>query len=74
MRLSEAQITHFRNLGYLILSQPILPQRLLQPLRDRCEGLFKGQFETGVYPDEWHWREGISMPQATREIVNAWKS
>ncbi|CAJ1440319.1 unnamed protein product [Effrenium voratum] len=27
-----------------------------------------------VYPDEWHWREGISKPDKFREIVNAWKS
>jgi phytanoyl-CoA hydroxylase len=26
------------------------------------------------YPDEWHWREGISLPLAFREIVNGWKS
>ncbi|CAE7695967.1 unnamed protein product [Symbiodinium sp. CCMP2592] len=27
-----------------------------------------------IYPDEWHWREGISKPDKFREIVNAWKS
>ena len=26
----------------------------------------------GIYPDEWHWREGISKPEKFREIVNAW--
>lgn len=36
--------------------------------------LFRGNFETKVYPDEWHWREGISRPEATREICNSWKS
>ena len=36
--------------------------------------LFRGEFETGIYPDEWHWREGISKPNAAREICNAWKS
>ena len=38
------------------------------------ERLFKGEFDTEIYPDEWHWREGISKPDAFREIVNAWKS
>ena len=37
------------------------------------DGLFKGKFQTGCYPDEWHWREGISYPHITREIVNGWK-
>lgn len=36
--------------------------------------LFRGEFDTGIYPDEWHWREGISLPNATREMCNSWKS
>lgn len=36
--------------------------------------LFAGTFPTGVYPDEWHWRAGISLPSAVREIVNGWKA
>lgn len=43
-------------------------------VRATFEGLFRGDFDTGIYPDEWHWREGISKPDAVREIVNAWKS
>jgi len=26
-----------------------------------------------VYPDEWHYRPGYSLPTTTREIVNGWK-
>ena len=43
-------------------------------LHERFDRLFRGDFDTGTYPDEWHWREGVSLPDATREIVNAWKS
>ena len=43
-------------------------------VRARFDDLFAGRFSTGIYPDEWHWREGLSLPDATREIVNAWKS
>lgn len=43
-------------------------------LQSRCEQLFTGKFPTGVYPDEWHWREGMSFPKQTKEICNAWKS
>jgi hypothetical protein len=42
-------------------------------IKDRMNRLFRGQFETGVYPDEWHWRAGISKPNVTREICNSWK-
>ena len=38
------------------------------------DALFAGKFPTGVFPDEWHWREGISLPTAVREIVNGWKT
>ena len=31
-----------------------------------------GSNSLGIYPDEWHWREGISKPEKFREIVNAW--
>ena len=36
--------------------------------------LFAGRFPTGIFPDEWHWRENVSLPSAPREIVNGWKS
>jgi ectoine hydroxylase-related dioxygenase (phytanoyl-CoA dioxygenase family) len=36
--------------------------------------LFRGEFETGVYPDEWYWREGMSLPDVTRHMSNAWKA
>ncbi|KAJ1460996.1 hypothetical protein M885DRAFT_508521 [Pelagophyceae sp. CCMP2097] len=45
-----------------------------EALRLEFDRLFRGDFDTNVYPDEWHWREGISRPDAFREIVNGWKS
>eukprot|EP00980_Cylindrotheca_fusiformis_P026399 scaffold16066_cov109-Cylindrotheca_fusiformis.AAC.5 len=53
---------------------PILSLDMCQTLRDVLPGLFRGNFETNVYPDEWHWREGISRPDAAREMCNSWKS
>ena len=32
--------------------------------------LFRGSIETGIHPDEWHWRQGISRDDATREMCN----
>ncbi|WP_421997386.1 phytanoyl-CoA dioxygenase family protein [Reyranella sp.] len=43
-------------------------------LRESFPKLFAGRFDTGVYPDEWYWREGMSLPDVTRHIANAWKS
>ena len=33
-----------------------------------------GKFDTGIYPDEWYWREGMSLPDVTRHMANAWKA
>ena len=39
-------------------------------LRSRLPLLFQAEFDTGVYPDEMHWREGISREDAPREVIN----
>ena len=44
-------------------------------LEGSCRVLVVTSFQSlpGIYPDEWHWREGISKPDKFREIVNAWR-
>lgn len=59
--------------GFCVIEDVLSPS-LVHRLKSRYADLFAGKFDTGVFPDEWHWREGISLPNATREIVNAWKS
>ena len=63
----------FEQRGFAVVEQLVSPA-VVEALRARFEVLFDGQFETGTYPDEWHWRSGISVPHATREICNGWKS
>lgn len=46
----------------------------IEKIKSRFGPLFAGNFTSGVYPDEWHWREGISKETAFREMVNVWKS
>lgn len=43
-------------------------------LANHYKDLFAGRFPTHTFPDEWHWRENLSLPTAVREIVNGWKS
>lgn len=69
---SEKEIKQFREDGYVIIPKLIDRDRATH-LADKLDSLFQGKFETGVYPDEWHWREGLSLPNVTREICNAWK-
>ena len=70
---TAAQREHFAANGYVLQPDVIRPEDR-DALVAAFERLFKGDFDTGCYPDEWHWREGISKPDAFREIVNAWKS
>ena len=73
IQLTDVQIRQFQDDGFLIL-EDFLPIDLTQRLVERMEPLFHGRFETGIYPDEWHWRPGLSLPDVTREMCNGWKS
>jgi ectoine hydroxylase-related dioxygenase (phytanoyl-CoA dioxygenase family) len=63
----------FKEDGFIVIENA-LDQDQIARLRASFPRLFKGDFDTGVYPDEWHWREGVSLPDVTRHIGNAWKS
>jgi phytanoyl-CoA hydroxylase len=64
---------HFHRDGFVVM-EPIFTAEQCGWLRERLSRLFTGAFPTGIYPDEWYWREGISLPDATRHMANAWKS
>ena len=72
IQLSDSQIKQFQEDGFLILEN-FLPEAFAEQLASRMDPLFHGEFETGLYPDEWHWRPGMSLPDITREMCNAWK-
>lgn len=71
--LSDAQVSQFREDGFLAVEN-VLPMQIVDQLCGRFEPLFAGDFETGVYPDEWYWREELSRPDVTRHMANAWKA
>ncbi len=73
IQLSDAQISQFQTDGFLVIEH-LIDDAWVERITSRIEPLFAGQFETGIYPDEWHWRPGLSLPNATRQICNAWKS
>ncbi|CAM9639215.1 unnamed protein product, partial [Heterosigma akashiwo] len=71
--LTEEERSQFQSQGFVVLNKKI-PYHLVKTLRERAPSLFRGEFETGVYPDEWYGREGMSLPHITKEICNVWKS
>ncbi len=72
IHLTDAQIQQFQEDGFLILER-FLPIDLVERIVERSSPLFEGRFETGIYPDEWYWRPGISRMDVTRLICNTWK-
>src|ERR1700742_3687065 len=73
MKITTEQKEEFWENGFLAIEN-LVPLELVVRLRNRFESLFAGKFETGIYPDEWYWREGMSLPDVTRHMANAWKA
>ncbi|MBD2092583.1 phytanoyl-CoA dioxygenase family protein [Microcoleus sp. FACHB-1515] len=71
--LSNAQIDQFHTDGFLIVEN-LLDSALVDRLAERVEPLFQGEFETGVYPDEWYWNPRLGLPGASGQMSNVWKS
>ena len=71
--LNDELLDKFNNNGFLVLDR-FLDLEYLVKLREKIEPLFRGEFETGIEPDEWNWRFGRDLNDNTRQICNAWKS
>ncbi len=71
--LTPEHVATYENDGFLILER-FLSGDAVDRLRSRFEGLFRGEFETGIQPDEWNWREGRDPADRTRQICNGWKA
>ncbi len=73
IKLTQEQFKAFDRDGFVIVENA-LDESAVAAARDRFEPLFAGEFETGLYPDEWNWRRGRDREDLTRQICNAWKS
>ena len=71
--LSDGEVARFHDEGFLILDRLLDPETVTG-LAARFEPLFRGEFETGLFPDEWNWQEGRDPADRTRQICNGWKS
>ncbi len=70
--MTPEQISDFQRDGFVIVPD-FLTSGMVNDLRSRFEPLFRGEFDTGLYPDEWNWREGRDEQSLTRQICNGWK-
>ncbi len=67
------QIAGFNEDGFLIVDR-LIDDAAVERLRACYARLFRGEFETGVTPDEVNWQEGTGDPSLTRQICNGWKA
>jgi len=71
--LTNEDVKNFQKDGFLI-KYNFINKENLNKLLAKFDPMFKGKFSTGISPDEWNWKYGISKPDLTRQICNAWKS
>ncbi len=71
--ISAAQQKRFDEDGFLVIEN-FIDTATVSALSARFEKLFRGEFETGLQPDEWNWRQGRDSDELTRQICNAWKA
>ncbi len=70
---TAAQTEGFQRDGFLIVERFLAPAQA-ETVAERFAPLFRGEFEAGLQPDEWNWREGRDDPSLTRQICNGWKA
>jgi ectoine hydroxylase-related dioxygenase (phytanoyl-CoA dioxygenase family) len=73
IELSTTNRQNFNDDGFVIVDGLIEPG-LLPGLHQAFNDLFRGDFETGVQPDEVNWQEATGDPTLSRQICNGWKA
>ncbi|MDC0612483.1 phytanoyl-CoA dioxygenase family protein [Vibrio sp.] len=72
IKLTEQQITQFRQDGFIIVDKIVEPE-VAADILERYQPVFEqAEYETGVKPDEVNLPTG--NPPYTKQICNAWKS
>jgi ectoine hydroxylase-related dioxygenase (phytanoyl-CoA dioxygenase family) len=67
------QVDAYRRDGFLVV-QRFVPEEEVERVRARWEGVFDHQWDTGIAPDEVNYTPGVTPPDRTRQLCNAWKS
>jgi ectoine hydroxylase-related dioxygenase (phytanoyl-CoA dioxygenase family) len=73
-RWTDRQLEAFARDGFLVVERGFVDARTVAALRDRFASLFRGEYQTGVRPDEVNWVAGRDPEDRTRQICNGWKA
>jgi len=71
---TDEQVASFQQDGFLIVEQDFIPRETVEILRERFDLLFRGEYYTGIKPDEVNWVAGRDPEDRTRQICNGWKA
>ncbi|MGF1520930.1 MAG: phytanoyl-CoA dioxygenase family protein [Leptolyngbyaceae cyanobacterium] len=70
--ITAEQIAQYNRDGFLVVEN-LFDQETVKQLIARFDPLFSGEFETGVYPDEWHWNPYLGKPGEAGQLTGGWK-
>src|SRR5438270_882774 len=70
----EEQVASFQRDGFLIVPEAFISAATLDSLREAFARLFRGEYQTGIKPDEVNWVAGRDPEDRTRQICNGWKA
>lgn len=73
MRPTAAQVEAYRRDGFVVVPAFLGPDEVAA-VRERFGPLFRHEWATGVAPDEVNYTPGVTPPERTRQLCNAWKA
>ncbi|MEQ8662954.1 MAG: phytanoyl-CoA dioxygenase family protein [Gammaproteobacteria bacterium] len=73
LTISDEQVEQFHADGFIVVDR-IISDADVALLRERFDHLFRGEWETGLTPDEVNWRAGRDPEDVTRQLCNGWKA
>jgi ectoine hydroxylase-related dioxygenase (phytanoyl-CoA dioxygenase family) len=70
---TDEQRQQFEHDGFVVVDE-LIDAETVDRLRERFEPLFRGEWATGIKPDEVNWLAGRDPEDRTRQICNGWKA
>ena len=71
--ITTEHIEKYKEDGFIVFEE-FLDAEEIDRLKARFEPLFRGQWETGLAPDEVNWQYGRDRDDRTRQLCNTWRA
>jgi hypothetical protein len=73
LNITDDHIRQYAQDGFISFDKFLEPHEI-ELLRSRVDPLFRGEWQTGLAPDEVNWQEGRDRDGKTRQLCNTWKA